>query len=484
MADSDQGDSQEYLVISIRDQLYALPSASVDYALPPSDVTPLPFVPDYVLGLISVNESIMPLIELDSLISGSGGSAETENQPSFKHQTRTELVVINTGRSRCALHCQRIVASVTISPADINCEESAEDEADAELTMLALSSGGFQFEERKASILEPDRIGHLITPRHMEQGEPGMVGSEVKQKEEAEKQNQCLVFRMGEERFSLRLNDVLEILDLSLSESVPGAPEEIEGVQIIRGEVLVVLALKTILGLENSAIHQSPVVVIEFSGRSYGLRVDEIIGLHSYSADEAKVVPDENGDIAEVVVDGDDVIALLTPSRLISHDRRARLAPFVPTATQNKTEKEENKKSVLITMLGSQWIGIPVNIIENISEICPYESIKTRTNPMVKGALSLKGQIFPVLDSEALLGHAADDHLDDYEEDNKGAWIVIGQRDKAWALAVSDAQEIIDIPESQIKPVEASQARFVYALANIDGRLLSLVNTAPLESAA
>lgn len=484
MADTDQGDSQEYLVISICDQLYALPSASVDYALPPGSVTPLPFVPDYVLGLISVNERIMPLIELDCLIGDTGASSTGDAEPAFRHQTRTELVVINTGRSRCALHCQRIVASVDINGADISSEDISDADVATELTMLALSSGHFQFEDRQASILEPDRIGHLITPRHMEQGEPGMIGREVEQEEEAAEQSQCLVFRMGEERFALRLDDVLEILDLPLSEAVAGAPEEIEGVQIIRGEVLVVLALKTILGLEIAAIHQSPVIVIEFSGRSYGLRVDEVIGLHSYGTEDAKVVQDENGDIAEVVVDGDDVIALLTPSRLISHDRRARLAPFVPATTQSKAEKEEDKKSVLITMLGNQWIGIPVNLIEAISEICPYESIKTRTNPMVKGALSLKGQILPVLDSEALLGQADDNAWAEYGDGNKGAWIVIGRREKAWALEVSEAQEIIDIPESLIKPVEASQARFIYALANIDGRLLSLVNTAPLESAA
>ena len=137
-----------------------------------------------------------------------------------------------------------------------------------------------------------------------------------------------------------------------------------------------------------------------------------------------------------------------------------------------------------MTRLGDEWIGIPINIISSISEISDYESVQARENPLIRGALSLKGHILPVLDSMALMGHdheAGDEGVSDWK---KGAWIVLGEGERAWALAVNEAREIIEIPENLIKPVEAASARFVYALANIDGRLLSLVDVAALERAA
>ena len=483
MTDTGQHDSQEYLVISIRDQLCALPSAAVEYALPPGDVSPLPFVPEFVLGLISVNEQIMPLIDLQSLFGLETDSGPQHQPETGKRNRRAELVVVSTGRSRCALHCQQIVSTTTVANADINSDPN-DGQTNPDALILALCSGRFSLDRQPVLILEPGRIGELISPRHMEPGEPGLVGTEQEHEEKFARQRQFLLFRAGQEQFSLRLEDVVEILDLPASSPMAGAPEEAEGVQIVRGEVLVVLALKTMLGISGSSPGHSPVIVIEYSGRSYGLRVDEVLGINSYSATDAKVIEDDSGDIAEVVVEGEDVIALLTPARLISHDRRARLAPFIPASSKAAPVKEEPRKSVLMTRLGSEWIGIPVEIIASIAELTTFEPVKADNSPLVRGALSLKGQILPVLDSEALLGQTVAADQQHQDSSQKGAWIVLGENDKAWALAVSEAREIIDIPESRIKPVEAARARFVYALANIDGRLLSLVDLGPLERAA
>ena len=483
MTDTGQLDSREYLVINIGERWFALPSFEVEYTLPPGGVTPLPFVPEFVSGLISVNEQIMPLIDLRQLLGDDEADAKQDNGASGGRTRRTELVVINTGRSRCALHCQNIVTSTSVAEADIVNTLENDDPDNDSLAIFALTVGRFEFDQRTVHILDPARIGELISPREMATGDPGMIGEGLAEEVSAASQQEFLVFRVAGERFAFRIDDVAEILDVPPSSPISGAPEEIEGVQIVRGEVLITLSLKCMLGLSGESSGRSSVIVIRFSGRSYGLRVDEIVGIQAYDEGDARVIEDDSGDIAEVVVDGDDVISLLTPSRLVSHERRARLAPFIPAPGQEIEEKEEAKKQVLMTRLGAELIGIPVDIIASIAEITPFETVQARKNPVIQGALSLKGNILPVLDSHALLGQESttDEPAENWE---RGAWIVLGEEERSWALAVNEAREIIDIPESLIRPVEAASARFVYALANVDGQLISLVDIASLERAA
>lgn len=80
----------------------------------------------------------------------------------------------------------------------------------------------------------------------------------------------------GGEHYAFPVNDVLEISDLGEVAPVPGAPPEVMGVRNLRGQVIPVIDLATVLGLGDDADRER-IVVAEHRGRRGGLAVTEIV---------------------------------------------------------------------------------------------------------------------------------------------------------------------------------------------------------------
>lgn len=81
--------------------------------------------------------------------------------------------------------------------------------------------------------------------------------------------------RVSAEHYALPVEQVLEVADLGEIASVPGSPAEILGVRNLRGEVIPVIDLATMLGL--SGAEPSRVVVAESGELRAGLVVDEVL---------------------------------------------------------------------------------------------------------------------------------------------------------------------------------------------------------------
>ena len=86
--------------------------------------------------------------------------------------------------------------------------------------------------------------------------------------------------RVGEEQYALPVESVREIAELGDVTPVPGAPAEVLGVRNLRGAVIPVLDLATLLGLHSDAIPER-VVIAERRSRVAGLAVDEVLDVGS-----------------------------------------------------------------------------------------------------------------------------------------------------------------------------------------------------------
>lgn len=82
-------------------------------------------------------------------------------------------------------------------------------------------------------------------------------------------------FRVGDENFALPVSQVLEVADLGLLAPVPGAPASVLGVRNLRGQVLPVIDLATVLGLERTSPAEK-LVITEYEGWRAGLAIDEV----------------------------------------------------------------------------------------------------------------------------------------------------------------------------------------------------------------
>lgn len=86
-----------------------------------------------------------------------------------------------------------------------------------------------------------------------------------------------LSFRLGEQRYALMIEDVVEVAAMVALAPVPDAPPHLLGVANRHGEVLPMLDLRLMFGLVPQPIEAATLfIVVQYEGQITGLVVDEI----------------------------------------------------------------------------------------------------------------------------------------------------------------------------------------------------------------
>jgi purine-binding chemotaxis protein CheW len=122
-----------------------------------------------------------------------------------------------------------------------------------------------------------------------------------------------LLVRVGDERYALRVHEVVEVARFDELTPVPGSPRAVMGVHNLRGQVVPVIDLGSVLGMPRSDERRG-IVIVEDSGGPAGLAVDALLDVDSVDAD-----PQEAPDgplLGSAIVDGTLVGILDVPAAL------------------------------------------------------------------------------------------------------------------------------------------------------------------------
>lgn len=91
------------------------------------------------------------------------------------------------------------------------------------------------------------------------------------------KEIQLVIFRLAGEEFGLEIAQVREIIRMQNITPMPQAPEFIEGVINLRGQIIGVMDLAKRFGLKaQTKTEKSRIVVVEIKENTVGLIVDEV----------------------------------------------------------------------------------------------------------------------------------------------------------------------------------------------------------------
>jgi purine-binding chemotaxis protein CheW len=95
--------------------------------------------------------------------------------------------------------------------------------------------------------------------------------------------------RAGGESYAIGVEHVLEVAELGEIAPVPGAPEGVLGVRNLRGQVLPVFELTSVLGIARVGIARN-LLVIEHEGSRAGFAIDEVadVGVLAAPSEEAE----------------------------------------------------------------------------------------------------------------------------------------------------------------------------------------------------
>jgi purine-binding chemotaxis protein CheW len=90
----------------------------------------------------------------------------------------------------------------------------------------------------------------------------------------------ALRFLLGAETYAVENGHIREVLPLPRVTSLPCVPSFVHGIINVRGRIVSLIDLKSILGLPDSGFSPtSSVIILQSPGIEFGLLADEIIGL-------------------------------------------------------------------------------------------------------------------------------------------------------------------------------------------------------------
>jgi purine-binding chemotaxis protein CheW len=255
-------DGQPYVTFRLGRESFGIALHEVEEIVELPPVTKVPDAPDYVLGVICLRDHVMPLVDISEILSIQQEGAERK---------RDMVVLLSFGSAKIGVVVDEIQEILRVQEGQTLPPPQTLSEAEREhLSGILLLPG------RMVSLIN---VLKIITGDDQEkiaalgQG----LGLADNRTQEVAPSLELVVFRLGPENYALRLHEVREIVMVSQITPVPRAPEFVDGVLNLRGEVMPVVDLRTRFGLDRvEATSISRILITSIGGVFTGLVVDAV----------------------------------------------------------------------------------------------------------------------------------------------------------------------------------------------------------------
>jgi purine-binding chemotaxis protein CheW len=141
-----------------------------------------------------------------------------------------------------------------------------------------------------------------------------------------------ITFRVGAETFVLDIMAVRQIIPYTGTTAVPTAPAFVEGIIVLRSEVLPIIDLRDRFEIEQSQRAQRPLIIITHTASGpIGLKVDEVKRIVTASTDALLPPPPLirgiRGDLLIAILNvNEDVYLLIDVESILSTEEKGALA--------------------------------------------------------------------------------------------------------------------------------------------------------------
>jgi len=133
-------------------------------------------------------------------------------------------------------------------------------------------------------------------------------------------------------------------------------------------------------------------------------------------------------------------------------------------------------EKVIVFQLNDKEYALPVKQVLSIEKLQHITRVPL-TAPFVLGVMNLRGVIVPVIDLKKRFGMEEDDEAGSIRDSKL---IIVRISDIEVGLLVDEATDVLDLNEDTVEPepevVNSSKEEFISGVANLDQRLLMLLD--------
>lgn len=247
---------KRFLFFVMGEEQYALEVDAIrEIISPPESFTAIAESNKEILGMISLREDLLVVADLRKYY-----DFQT-------HDNEKNRIIVSQYNGK---HIGLLVDDIV----DIQDVETSKIEGMPENFKDKKINGVLNFNDKLISIVNTEVIRDLVSEQSH------LIGDQDKEETKVEATDiinlEVVVFKMGGEEFAFNIDDVSEIIDMTDITPVADSVDHIKGVINIRGQVISIASLYTILSLDENEELDQQIIVTEVNGSRVGFVVDKV----------------------------------------------------------------------------------------------------------------------------------------------------------------------------------------------------------------
>ncbi|MBX7150425.1 chemotaxis protein CheW [bacterium] len=333
----------QVITLSLNDQHFAINLEILKEIVNTFKITKLPAVTNNFYGVMSLRGQVIGVLNLKSCLG---------IEP-VSYGEHSVVIVIEYEGSMVGLIADSISEILNVQSNQV--EKLSEKFSGSQQEYF---SGVIKTKQRLYSIIEPEKI--VASHIHILHQQESIMTVALQSRQTTDQNQigetvQLVTFKIHSDEFAVPISEVQEINKVFAVTHVPRAPEFVEGVINLRGQIVPVINLRERFQIEKSPKDKNTRVIITLlEDKRIGLIVDavsEVVRVPSESIKKApaETVGSDNGFIQGLVQVGNRLLIVLKLEKVLSLEETADLHNIKQLLISNEMPKEEDHEEQTVS---------------------------------------------------------------------------------------------------------------------------------------
>lgn len=307
--------------------------------------------------------------------------------------------------------------------------------------------------------------------------------------------NEYITFTVKGEIFAINMAPVREIIRVPEMVHVPKSPPSLLGLANLRGQVLPVLDLRRIFGIESREIDEASRVIVTNFSQTLGFLVDKVSSVINVEESEIEdssqiqsIVKSEY--LKGVIKDKDNkrMIMLLDLEKILrcefegtfNETEKVMQSDTFKRDIFGEEELQSEERQLVSFMVEGEEYAIEIEQIQEIVQIPEHIIRVPNSDSSVIGIMNLRSRVLPLTSLRKIF------NLEERALDERSRIIVISLNGISIGIVVDSVKEVLRVHKSQIEPAPSmlfreSDAEITEICRLQDGkRLVSIISVSNL----
>ena len=248
----------QYLVFNMQDEKFAILIDKVrEIIISSRQMISIANSPDEVLGLITLREDVIPVIDLRIHFKKEAVDSE-----------KNRILIVHTNGSLVGLLVDSIEDIVDIYETQM--EELSVKFRDEKVSAIAKQDSNL------TTVLSNNYLSTLTEQVQSYMQNDDKNSDNTVSNRDYENYDEVVIFKLQDEEFAIDIDDILEIVRYEGFTDIPITKEYILGMINLRGEVIPVVSLMTKLGLKEKKFEEGNILISKINGSKVGFFVESV----------------------------------------------------------------------------------------------------------------------------------------------------------------------------------------------------------------